>query len=148
VTPRKPTSKWSSSNRRRWAELEAAGLLAPAGRAAAPTSNTYAPKPTIPDMPGYIVKALKANAKAWAFFQSLADAPAPLRGLIIPPSDRNARGRIRESIAARRWKKARRSRRDRFSTGEANDAHQWKGCAIQVRTPWINQTQRTCLLDL
>src|SRR6476661_4128233 len=26
-TPRKPTSKWSDSNRRRWAELDAAGTL-------------------------------------------------------------------------------------------------------------------------
>src|SRR5262245_30236569 len=31
VTPRKPTSKWSDINRKRWAELEAAGLLAAAG---------------------------------------------------------------------------------------------------------------------
>src|ERR671922_2984363 len=27
VTPRKPTSRWSDLNRRRWAELNAAGLL-------------------------------------------------------------------------------------------------------------------------
>ena len=27
VTPRKPTSKWSDINRKRWAELKAAGLL-------------------------------------------------------------------------------------------------------------------------
>src|SRR5262250_1339266 len=30
-TPRKPTSKWSDINRKRWAELKAAGMLAPAG---------------------------------------------------------------------------------------------------------------------
>src|SRR5262245_6125229 len=48
VTPRQPTSRWSSINRKRWAELDAAGLLMPAGRAAAPTGNTYAPKPVIP----------------------------------------------------------------------------------------------------
>jgi len=28
VTPRKPTSKWSDSNRRRWNELKSDGLLA------------------------------------------------------------------------------------------------------------------------
>ncbi len=39
VTPRKPTSRWSDPNRRRWRELEAAGRLAPAGLAAAPTGN-------------------------------------------------------------------------------------------------------------
>ncbi len=43
VTPRQPTSKWSELNRKRWKELEAAGLLAPPGLAAAPTAKTYAP---------------------------------------------------------------------------------------------------------
>jgi len=71
VTPRKPTSKWSDLNRTRWAELEAEGLLTAAGRAAAPTRNTYAAKPTIPELPPYIAKAFKANPKAWAFFQEL-----------------------------------------------------------------------------
>jgi uncharacterized protein YdeI (YjbR/CyaY-like superfamily) len=37
VTARKPTSKWSDINRKRWKELEAAGLLAASGRVAAPT---------------------------------------------------------------------------------------------------------------
>jgi uncharacterized protein YdeI (YjbR/CyaY-like superfamily) len=71
-TPRLPTSKWSDINRRRWKELKAAGRLGAAGLAAAPTGNTYAPKPSIPDLPAYIAKALKANPKAWRFFQSLA----------------------------------------------------------------------------
>lgn len=70
-TPRKPTSKWSDPNRRRWAELKAAGALAAAGLAAAPTDNRYAPRPNIPTLPAYIAKALKANKKAWAFFQKL-----------------------------------------------------------------------------
>jgi len=72
VTPRQPTSKWSAINRRRWTELKAAGLLASAGVAAPPTENTYAPKPTIPDLPLYIAKAIKANPKAWTFFRGLA----------------------------------------------------------------------------
>src|SRR5437870_11345496 len=54
VTPRQPTSKWSNLNRKRWAELKAADLLAAAGLAAAPTNNTYAAKPAIPDLPNYI----------------------------------------------------------------------------------------------
>jgi len=70
-TPRKPASKWSALNRRRWAELEAGGLLASAGVAAAPTENSYAPRPKIPELPAYIAKALKTNSKAWAFFQEL-----------------------------------------------------------------------------
>lgn len=71
-TPRQPASRWSAINRTRWKELEAAGLLEPAGRGAAPTEKTYAPRPDIPDLPPYIATALKTNPKAWAFFQALA----------------------------------------------------------------------------
>jgi uncharacterized protein YdeI (YjbR/CyaY-like superfamily) len=71
-TPRKPTSKWSEINRRRWAELEKEGRLAAPGRAAAPTDNRYAPRPSIPDLPPYIRKALRTNPQAWTFFQELA----------------------------------------------------------------------------
>ena len=101
VTPRNSTSKWSAINRKRWAELEAAGLLAPAGLAAAPTSNTYAPKPVIPDLPGYIARALKTNPRAWKFFQELA--PSYRRHFVVwihiaKQPETRAR-RIRESIA-------------------------------------------------
>jgi uncharacterized protein YdeI (YjbR/CyaY-like superfamily) len=101
VTPRKPTSRWSDLNRKRWAELEAAGLLSPAGLAAAPTSNTYAPRPVIPELPGYIAKALKANSKAWAFFRELA--PTYRRDFVVwihiaKRPETRAR-RLRESIA-------------------------------------------------
>jgi uncharacterized protein YdeI (YjbR/CyaY-like superfamily) len=71
-TPRKPGSKWSESNRKRWAELEATGQLAAPGIAAAPTQNKYAPHPEIPALPSYIAEALKANKKAWSNFQALA----------------------------------------------------------------------------
>jgi len=70
-TPRKPASKWSDINRRRWAELNAAGALAPAGLVAAPTDNNYGPLPRVPTLPSYIAKALKANTEAWRFFQGL-----------------------------------------------------------------------------
>ena len=72
VTPRKPTSRWSDLNHTRWNELHAAGLLAPSGLAAAPTANAYAPKPSIPDLPRYVAKALRTNAAAWRFFQTLS----------------------------------------------------------------------------
>lgn len=72
VTPRQPTSKWSEINRKRWMELEAAGLLTPAGLAAAPTNNRYAPRPIIPELPVYFAKALKADPSAWKFFRELA----------------------------------------------------------------------------
>jgi uncharacterized protein YdeI (YjbR/CyaY-like superfamily) len=70
-TPRTPTSKWSDVNRARWRELEKAGLLQAAGRAASPTDNRYAAKPEIPELPGYIAKGLKANADAWRTFRGL-----------------------------------------------------------------------------
>jgi uncharacterized protein YdeI (YjbR/CyaY-like superfamily) len=100
-TPRKPTSKWSDINRKRWIELKGAGLLTPAGLAAAPTDNTYAPKPTIPDLPPYIAKALKGNPKAWRFFQELA--PTYRRHFVvwihIAKRPETKAARIRESIA-------------------------------------------------
>jgi uncharacterized protein YdeI (YjbR/CyaY-like superfamily) len=72
VTPRKPTSKWSDINGRRWNELKAAGQLAAPGLAMAPTENSYLPKPTIPELPTYVAKAFKTNPRAWQHFQALA----------------------------------------------------------------------------
>jgi uncharacterized protein YdeI (YjbR/CyaY-like superfamily) len=72
VTPRQPNSKWSDANRRRWKELQASGLLAAPGLAAAPTASRYAPKPKIPELPAYIVTAFKTNPDAWKFFQELS----------------------------------------------------------------------------
>jgi len=100
ITPRKPTSKWSDLNRRRWRELDAAGLLAPSGQAAAPTEHRYAPKPTIPELPGYIARAIRQNAKAWEAFKVLA--PSHRRNYVVwihmakRPETREAR--IKESI--------------------------------------------------
>jgi uncharacterized protein YdeI (YjbR/CyaY-like superfamily) len=100
VTPRQPASKWSDINRKRWTELEAAGLLTSAGLVAAPTDKSYAPRPVIPDLPAYIAKALKANAKAWKFFRELA--PTCRRDFVVwihtakRPETRERR--IRESI--------------------------------------------------
>jgi uncharacterized protein YdeI (YjbR/CyaY-like superfamily) len=101
VTPRKPTSKWSDINRKRWTELKAAGLLAAAGLAAAPTNNTYAPRPTIPALPAYIAQALKGNSRAWEYFRELA--PTYRRDFVVwihtakRPETRAKR--IRESIS-------------------------------------------------
>src|SRR5262245_38115698 len=101
VTPRKTASKWSAPNRRRWAELREAGQLEPAGLAAAPTSHTYAPKPDIPELPGYIATALKTNADAWTFFKGLPRREPRNFVVWIPipqrPDTRDPR--IRESLA-------------------------------------------------
>jgi uncharacterized protein YdeI (YjbR/CyaY-like superfamily) len=100
ITPRQPTSKWSDINRERWAELKAAGLLTPAGLAAAPTNNTYAPKPVIPYLPAYIATALKAHPKAWRFFCELP--PTYRRDFVVwihtAKRAETREARIRESI--------------------------------------------------
>ena len=100
VTPRQPASKWSDINRKRWRELKAAGLLTSAGLAAAPTNNTYAPRPVVPVLPAYIRSALKTNSKAWEFFRQLA--PTSRRDFVVwihiakRPETREKR--LRESI--------------------------------------------------
>jgi uncharacterized protein YdeI (YjbR/CyaY-like superfamily) len=100
VTPRQPTSKWSDPNRKRWTELQAAGLLAAPGLAAAPTTIRYAPKPKIPELPAYIAKAFRAERKAWTFFQALP--PRQRRDFVVwihiakRPETRHRR--LRESI--------------------------------------------------
>jgi uncharacterized protein YdeI (YjbR/CyaY-like superfamily) len=100
VTPRKPTSKWSDLNRKRWKQLKTAGLLEAPGLAAAPTGNRYAPHPPIPKLPAYVAKALKTNLRAWQHFQALA--PTHRRDFVVwihtakRPETRERR--IRESI--------------------------------------------------
>jgi uncharacterized protein YdeI (YjbR/CyaY-like superfamily) len=100
VTPRKPASKWSALNRRRWAELKEAGRLHAAGLAAPPTGNSYAPKPKIPELPSYIAQAFKEHAKAWSAFQALA--PSHRRRYVAwihtAKQQETRERRIRESI--------------------------------------------------
>jgi uncharacterized protein YdeI (YjbR/CyaY-like superfamily) len=99
-TPRKPTSAWSDSNRARWAQLQAAGLLAAPGRAAAPSSKRAAPPP-IPKLPAYVVQALKGHAGAWRNFERLP--PSEKRRFVAwihmakRPDTRERR--MRESVA-------------------------------------------------
>ena len=101
VTPRKPTSKWSDINRKRWNDLKAAGLLAKPGLAAAPTTNRYAAHAPIPKLPAYVAKAFKTHPAAWQHFQALA--PTYQRDFVVwihtakRPETRERR--IRESIA-------------------------------------------------
>jgi len=101
VTPRRSTSRWSEINRKRWTRLQSAGLLEPAGQAAAPTGNGYAPRPEIPELPDDIETAFAANAAAWTFFQALPRRER--RNFVVwihtaRRSDTRER-RIRESIA-------------------------------------------------
>ena len=72
-TPRKPDSRWSTANRRRFAKLQAAGRLMPAGEARPPTARSGdAPRPPAGKIPGYIEDALRGVPAAWRFFESLA----------------------------------------------------------------------------
>lgn len=71
------------------------------GLAAAPTDNTYGPRPVVPALPEYIAKAIRVNAKAWMFFRELP--PRHRRNFVVwihtakRPETREKR--IRESIA-------------------------------------------------
>ena len=71
--PRKTGSKWSTSNRKRYHELEAKGLLASSGRAWTPTDrNGDAPNPSIDVLPAYISAVLKTDPEAWKHYEQLA----------------------------------------------------------------------------
>jgi uncharacterized protein YdeI (YjbR/CyaY-like superfamily) len=72
-TPRKADSKWSTINRRRYADLKSRGLLAAPGLERAPTSRSGdAPRPSVTAIPSYIEKRLKADPRAWRYFEQLA----------------------------------------------------------------------------
>lgn len=71
-TLRKADSRWSTINRKRYAEMESRGLLTAAGRKRPPTKRSGdAPKP-VEALPTYIEEALKREPRAWEFFQQLA----------------------------------------------------------------------------
>jgi uncharacterized protein YdeI (YjbR/CyaY-like superfamily) len=72
-TPRKPDSRWSTANRKRYAQLKAKGLLTRAGLERAPTDRSGdAPRPSPSKVPQYIEKALRSRPAAWSSFESLA----------------------------------------------------------------------------
>lgn len=72
-TPRKPDSKWSTSNRRRYDQLKARGRLMPAGLNRPPTDRSGdAPRPSLSRVPTYIREALRTAPEAASFFETLA----------------------------------------------------------------------------
>ena len=77
-TPRRADSRWSDTNRKRYAALKAGGRLKPAGIERPPTDRGYSPRPprlSLPSrLPPYIQTALKKNSKAWRQFQALSPA--------------------------------------------------------------------------
>ena len=72
-TPRKANSRWSTANRRRYADLQTRGLLAVSGVKRAPTRRSGdAPRPSVSAIPSYIMQALKTNTRAQRCFEELA----------------------------------------------------------------------------
>lgn len=84
-TPRKPVSKWSDVNLRRYAELDAAGRIAPPGAAAfarfdPKKHGAYSFEARPEAFPPELEKRFKKDRAAWAFFQ---DQPRGYRRLAI-----------------------------------------------------------------
>ncbi len=72
-TPRKPDSRWSTANCKRYAQLKASGRLTPAGLKRAPSDRSGdAPRPCPSKVPQYIQRALRSRPVAWNYFESLA----------------------------------------------------------------------------
>jgi uncharacterized protein YdeI (YjbR/CyaY-like superfamily) len=72
-TPRKPDSKWSIRNRRRYGQLKASGRLRSAGLRRQPTERGYgAARPFPSKVPAYIERALRSRPEAWRYFAELA----------------------------------------------------------------------------
>jgi uncharacterized protein YdeI (YjbR/CyaY-like superfamily) len=72
-TPRRPDSRWSDLNRRRYARLKADGRLMPAGLDRPPTNRKYDAPARLPTtVPRYIQEALKKHPAAWSNFERLA----------------------------------------------------------------------------
>ena len=76
-TPRKPNSRWSTINRRRYEEMKKQGLLQESGLDRPPTDRS-GDAPKVTGVPAYVERALKANPRVWAGFQR------------IPPSHKRA----------------------------------------------------------
>jgi len=76
-TPRKPRSTWSRRNVEHVERLKTAGRMAPAGLAAydardARRTGLYSFEQERPDLAPEYLKAIRANAAAWTYFQAQA----------------------------------------------------------------------------
>jgi uncharacterized protein YdeI (YjbR/CyaY-like superfamily) len=100
-TPRKPDSRWSDLNRKRWAKMKAAGLLTPAGERLAPTEKRSAPPARdVSQVPDVLADALARNAKARAYFEQLAPSYRRLYigWITAAKTDATRQRRVREAV--------------------------------------------------
>src|SRR5947208_16193634 len=95
------SGKWCVLNRGAWPKMKTAGLMSLVVLVTAPNENKYVTKPEIPELPGYIARAIKSNPEAWSVFQKL-----PPRERInfvvwihIAKRPETRERRIRESVA-------------------------------------------------
>ena len=104
-TPRKPDSRWSDVNRRRYASLEKRGLLEAAGQANSPAGKrSYAirqRRPLDAPVPAYIERALEAVPAARRFFETLAPSyrRAYVAWIDAAKRDETKQRRLREAVA-------------------------------------------------
>jgi uncharacterized protein YdeI (YjbR/CyaY-like superfamily) len=107
-TPRKPESNWSSINIKRYNELKAANRLARPGLERSPDGGPVVDMPRPTSVPGYIEKAIRKDAKAWSFFQTLAPSS---RRLYISWIDSAKRAETRQTRLGQAIEKLRAGRK-------------------------------------
>jgi uncharacterized protein YdeI (YjbR/CyaY-like superfamily) len=75
-TPRRPDSRWSAVNRKRYAELKKEGRLKPPGIERGPTNREYGPRSTRLELPSklpeYIQATLRKHPTALRHFEALS----------------------------------------------------------------------------
>jgi uncharacterized protein YdeI (YjbR/CyaY-like superfamily) len=101
-TPRKPRSRWSAINIKRYAELEKAGRIKAAGMARSPADGrTYDSMQHVPErIPSSIAKGLKASPQAWSFFKTLTprEQRMYLGWIWVAKKDETKQRRMKEAI--------------------------------------------------
>jgi uncharacterized protein YdeI (YjbR/CyaY-like superfamily) len=101
-TPRKPGSKWSAINRKRYADLEKAGRVKPAGKARSPAQGgNYDSMVHVPEkLPPSVAKGLRASPEAWSFFKTLTprEQRMYLGWIWVAKKDETKQRRMKEAI--------------------------------------------------
>lgn len=99
-TPRKADSNWSSANIKRYAALKAGNRLAAAGLERSPEGRPVVDMPRLGAVPAYIETAIRQNARAWKFFESLSPSYRRMYVTWIDAAKRDVtkQNRIRQTV--------------------------------------------------